>query len=100
MDGSRDEFGRVGGGWWGSRRSCRSMAVGSMATIWDGEIAGIHLSLESVAIASVLVLSDSQVVIPSVRNAAACGSARMADLWPMVDMIGGCTSAGVPIRFA
>ena len=70
-DGSRDESGRVGGGWWGSRGGSGSEAVGTVATVWDGEIAGMRLALELVAVSPVLVLSDSQAAIASVRNAAA-----------------------------
>ena len=99
-DGSRDEFGRVGGGWWGSRRGSGSVVVGTVATVWDGEVAGMQLALESVAVSPVLVLSDSQAAIASVRNAVACGSARSADLRVVVDMIGEWDSAEVPIRFA
>ena len=99
-DGSRDESGRVGGGWWGSRGGCGSVALGTVATVWDGEIPGMRLALESIAVASVLVLSDSQSVIASIRNAAARGSARSADLRAVVDMVGEWTCARVPIRFA
>ena len=76
------------------------MAVVAVATVWDSEIAGIRLSLESVAISPVLVVSDSQAAIASVRSAAACGTARSADLRAVVDMTGEWVSAGVPIRFA
>ena len=76
------------------------MAVGSVATVWDGEIAGMRLALESVPVSPVLVLSDSQAAIASVRNAAICGSARSEDLRAVVDMVGEWGSAGVPIRFA
>ena len=71
-----------------------------MATVWDGEIADIRLALDSVAVSLVLVLSDSQAAIASVRNAAACGSVKTADLWAVVDMVGEWNSAEVPIQFA
>ena len=71
------------------------MAVGSVATVWDGEIAGMRLELESVPVSPVLVLSDSQAAIASVQNAAACGSARSADLRAVVDMVGEWGSAGL-----
>ena len=32
-DGSHDESGRVGGGWWGSRGGSGSVAVGTVATV-------------------------------------------------------------------
>ena len=99
-DGSCDELCRVGGGWWGSRGGSGSLAVGTVATVWDGEVAGMRLALESVAVFPFLVLSDSQAAIASVRNAAACGSARTADLRTVVDMVGEWASTGVSIRFA
>ena len=99
-DGSRDESGRVGGGWWGSRGGSGSVGVGTVATVWDGEVAGMRLALESVAVSPVLVLSDSRAAIASVRNAATYGSARSADLRAVVDMVGEWVSAGVPIQFA
>ena len=71
-----------------------------MATIGDGEIVGMRLALDSVAVSPVMVLSDSQAAIASVRGAAACGSARTADLWAVVDMVGVWASADIPIRFA
>ena len=45
------------------------------------------VEMESVAVSPVLVFSDSQVAITSVRNAAACGSARPADMRAVVDMV-------------
>ena len=71
-----------------------------MATVWDGEVAGIRLALKSVPVCPVLVLSDSKAAIASVRNAAACGSARTADLWAVADLVGNWASARVPIWFA
>ena len=69
-----------------------------MATVWDGEITGMRLALDLVAISPVLILSDFQAVIVSVRNAAACRSARLADLRVVVDMVGEWVFAKVPIR--
>ena len=64
------------------------MAVGTVATVWDGEVVGMRRALESVTVSPVLVVSDSQAAIASVRNAVACGSARTADLRAVVDMVG------------
>ena len=73
------------------------MAVGTVATIWDGKVAGLWLALESVAVSPVLVFADSQMVIASVRSAAACRLVRIVDLDAMVDLVGELVSAGVPI---
>ena len=71
--------------------------MGTVATVWDEEVAGMRLALDLVAISSVLVLSDSRAAIASVRNAPTCGSARTADLRAVVNMVGEWASAGVPI---
>ena len=55
-DGSREESGRVGGGWWGSKGGSGSVAVGTVATVWDGEVAGMRLALESVVVPPVVVV--------------------------------------------
>ena len=62
-----------------------------MATVWDGEVAGMRLALELAVVSPILVLWDSQAAIASVRNAAACRSARTADLRAVVDMVGSGT---------
>ena len=72
-DGSRDESGRVAGGWCGPRGAEGCVLVGTVATVWDGEIAGMRLALESLPAALSLLLSDSQAAISAVCNAAAGG---------------------------
>ena len=79
-DGSRDEFGRVAGGWCDSRGGEGCELVGSVATVWDGEIGGMRLALESLPVTSLLILSDSKAALAAVRNAALAGMARTADL--------------------
>ena len=79
---------------------CGSVVVGTVATVWDRKIAGIRLALHSVVVSPVLVLSDSQAAIASVRNAASYGSARTADLRAVVDLVGIWGSAGVHLWFA
>ena len=64
------------------------MLVGTGATVWDGEIAGMRMALESLPVAPMLLLSDSQAAILAVCNAAAGGWARTADLKAVVDAIG------------
>ena len=58
-DSSRDELGRVVGGWCGPRGAEGSVLVGTVATVWDGEIAGMRLALESLLEAPVLLVSVS-----------------------------------------
>ena len=71
-----------------------------MATVWDGEIAGMNLALESLPVAPVLLLSDSQAAISAVYNAAACGWATRADPRALVDAVRDWANRGVPLRLA
>ena len=57
-DGSRDEDGRVGGGWYADGNGAGSVAVGEVATVWDGEIAGIRQALRLAPDVDILVLPD------------------------------------------
>ena len=57
-EGSRDSDGRVGGGWHAPGNGAGSLAVGSIATVWDGEMAGICQALRMAPDVDVLVLSD------------------------------------------
>ena len=41
-DGSRVSDGRVGGGWHAPGNGAGRVAVGYIATVWDGEVAGIR----------------------------------------------------------
>ena len=97
-DGSRDESGRVAG-WCDSRDGEGGGLVGSVATVWDGEIAGMRLVLEAQPVAPLLVLSDSRAALAAVKNAVGVGKARMADLRAMVDLVGTCNEVGGVLRF-
>ena len=99
-EGNNDDLGRVAGGWRGPRGASGSMLVGTVATVWDGEIARMRLALESLPVVPVLLLSDSQAAISIVCNAVACRWARMADLKVVVDAIGDWASRGVPFGLA
>ena len=99
FDGSRDESGQVARGWCDTRGGEGYELVGSVATVWDGEIAGMRLVLEALPVAPLLVLSDSKATLAAVKNAASMGKARTADLWAVVDMVGTWAEAGVDLRF-
>ena len=58
-DGSRDGGGQVGGGRYTPGNGAGSVAVGSIATVWDGEVAGIRQALRMAPEVDMLVLSDS-----------------------------------------
>lgn len=94
-DGSRDERGRVAGGWCDSRGGKGCKLGGLMATGWDGDVTGIRLALKSLPVSSLLVLLDSRAVIASVMNAGACGHARTVDLRAVVDLAVEWASAGM-----
>ena len=98
-DGSRDIASRVADGWcdsWGGE-GCE--LVGSVATVWDGEVARMRLALESLHMIPLLVLSDSRAALAAVRSAALAGVARTADLRKVVDLVGEWALEGVSLRF-
>ena len=69
-DGSRDSDGRVGGWWHAPGNGAGSVAVGSIATVWDGEVAGIRQALRMAPDVDVLVLSDSTAALQAIKRAA------------------------------
>ena len=98
-DGSRDESGRVAGGWCDLRGGKGCGLVGSVAKVWDGEIAGIRMALEAQPVVPLLVLSDSRAALTVLKNAASVGKARTADLRGVVDLVGTWDGGGVELRF-
>ena len=56
--------------------------------VWDGEVAGMRLALESLPVVPLLVLSDSRAALAAVRSAASAGVARTTDLRKVVDLVG------------
>ena len=79
-DGSRNDEGKVAAGWHGSRGGEGYELVGSVVTVWDGEVAGMRVVLESLTVAPLLVLFDVRAAIVAVKNVAECGRVRTADL--------------------
>lgn len=98
-DGSRDKEGKVASGWCNYRGGKECELVGLVATVWDGVITGMQLVLESLAVAPLLVLSDSRAAIASVKYVAACGHATSADLRALKDMAGEWASVRAKLRF-
>ena len=70
-----------------------------MVTVWDAEVAGMRLQLESLPMTPLLVLADSKAAVAAVENAVAFGCARIADLMGVVDLPGKWAFAGVERRF-
>ena len=79
-DGSRDGDGRVRGGWHALGNGAGSIAVGSIATVWDGEVAGIRQALRMAQEVDMLVLSDSTAALQAIKRAAHDGRGRTSDL--------------------
>ena len=98
-DGSTDDAGRVAGGWCDSRGGEGCELPGMVATVWDGEIAGMRLALESLPVAPLLVLSDSRAALAAVRNTVSIGVARTAELRRVVDLVGEWALAGAELHF-
>jgi len=80
-DGSMNEYGMVGGGWYakGGKR-LGGVTLGKIATVWDGEVYGVREALEDApSDSNVLILSDSQAAIAAVKKAGRTGKARTRD---------------------
>ena len=98
-DGSRDSDGRVGGGWYASGNSAGSLAFGSIATVWDGEVAGMRQALRMAPNVDALVLSDSTAALRAIKRAADRGHGRSRDLVEVVDEIGRRVTKGLSTQF-
>ena len=64
------------------------VAVGSIATVWDGEVAGIRQALRMALEVDILVLSDSTAALRAIKRAAHSGRGRTEDLVEVVDEVG------------
>ena len=98
-DGSRDSGGQVGGGWHAPQNGAGSVAVGSIATVWDGEVAGIRQALRMAPEVDMLVLSDSTAALQAIVRAARSRRGRTRDLVEVVDEVGRRSLLGLSIRF-
>ena len=98
-DGCRDRDGRVGGRWHAPGNGAGSIAVGSIATMWDGEVAGIRQALRMAAEVDLLVLSDSTATLRAIKRAADRGRGRFRDLVEVVDEVGRRAMGGLSTRF-
>ena len=98
-DGSRDSDGRVGGGRHAPGNGAGSVAVGSIATVRDGEVAGIRQTLRMAPDVDVLVLSDSTAALRAIKRAADKGRGRSRDLVEVVDEVGRRIMKGLSTQF-
>ena len=98
-DGSRDRDGRVGGGWHAPGNASGSVAVGSIATLCDGEVAGIRQPLRMAPDVDMLVLSDSTAALRAIKRAADRGRGRSRDLVEVVAEVGRCIAKGLSTQF-
>ena len=98
-DGSRDSGGRVGGGWHAPGNGAGSVAVGSIATVWDGELAGIRQALRMAPKVEMLVLSDSTAALQAIVSAAHSGRGRTRDPVEVMDEVGRRSLLGLSTRF-
>jgi len=81
-DGSMNEDGMVGGGWYveGGKR-LGGVILGKLAMVWDGEVCGVRGPLEDApSETNILILSDLQATIAAVKKASCTGKARTHDL--------------------
>ena len=61
--------------------------IGDVATVWDGEVAGVAGGLRKVQEKKVLILADSKAAIAAVKKAGKTGKARSRHLQGTVNMI-------------
>ena len=79
--------GVVGEGWFEDEEMKGNITVGSKATVWDGEIAGLQGALRMVGNTPVLLLTDSRAAIQAVQKAGKRGVARTRGLAEVVGRV-------------
>lgn len=80
-DGRRHQEGRVGHSWHADGNGAGSVAVGSVAAVWDEEVAGIQQALRLTLDVSVLVLLNSKPAQLGIRQAAKSGHGCIETWW-------------------
>ena len=88
-DGSKGEgtLGMVAGAWFEQEGRGQGTAVGTRATVWDGEIEGIKEAIRHCTPGPILILSVSQAAIKAVVKAGKRGRARTAALKEAIEGI-------------
>ena len=79
-DGCKDSDGAVGGAWWRSSGRFGARRLGTGATVWDGEVAGIEDGIRNCPRGPVWILSDSKAAIAAVAKAGKMGRASTGSL--------------------
>ena len=79
-DGCKDSDGVVGGAWWRSNERLGARQLGTGATVWDGEVAGIEDGIRNSPRGPEWILSDSRAAIAAVVNAGRTSRASMRSL--------------------
>ena len=87
----------VGGMPWETGRA--APRVGSIATAWDGEVAGIRQVLRMAPEVDMLVLSDSTAALQAMKRAACGWRGCTRDLVEVVDEVGRRNLLGLSTRF-
>lgn len=93
-DGSRDGGDRVSRGWYADGNGAGSVAFGNVTTVWDGEGAGIWLTLRLAPDVDILVLTDSKVSLLAIRKSASSEKGRTRDQVEVVNEVGRCNQLG------
>lgn len=101
-DGSKLEDGNVGGEWFavdrqGRTEGCRGL--GKVATVWDGEVAGVRGALEVArSEEKVVAMMDSQATILAITAAGKSGGARTEDLEWLIEQARASWRRGIHVR--
>ena len=104
-DGRLLETGNVGGGAFvvGTEGEVDEVkcGVGSLATVWDGEVAGMAEGLRKVRSDNkILILADSKAAIAAVKKAGRVGRARSRHLQEVVNRVAEIKGRGEEVRLA
>ena len=98
-DCSKDGVVQVRGGWHASGNGDRSVAVGTITTLWDGKVAGIPQALRMAPEIDILVLSNSTAALQPIKTAAHSVRGTSRDLVEVVDEVGILDLMGPSTRF-
>ena len=62
-------------------------AVGEVATVWDGEVAGMAEGLARIQDGKILILAESQAAMAAVRKAGKTGKAKIRHLQKVANKV-------------
>ena len=98
-DCSKDDGGRVGGGWYSSGNGAGSVVVSNVVTVWDVEIAGIRQAVQLAPDVDILVLTDLKASLLPIKRSVSSGKGRTRDLVEVVNEVGRPSQLDLSMEF-